>query len=1340
MHIRKPIYYLGAFTSMEEVWRAYPHGGHAGECLTVAGIAHFWDDMRRNWLAHDGYGGASYRLLHQTGDLHLDGDLRVGGQAVFQQPTVFKRDVRIEGALVCRHLHGRDRGLFSTVEALRRACPSPRLGEWALVGDTGQPQLWNCETEGVWTMVSDAIPLAQAFDLDAYRAARDIVDCIAAAGYVFCGVAEPSTNPHRPVDHNVFYLSSTPGEYVHFGGLHVQYLSVLMWTHNVDTDGNGVAEGQWSARVLLGGVFVHGENIADGAVTWEKTSGIRDEFFRLQDMIVTENTERQDADRDLQADVRTLQRSVVRSVSVNGGTKNRPDAAGNVDLHVVVDTSGAPADIEAILQRVEALEQLPDEWSDRIAAIEALLEDREFNLQDAVEIKGTPDEKEDGDPSRVCINGDTFAPGHSYFVTGHVYLSEDIDLPTGVTLAVIGCVHGNGHSLTGQSTKFNAPYQKVFDNVTVSGTWDCLAKPDWFGAKSDNENFGNWPLVFYGSTLSSTPTTSTDGPAVVNPNAFIDESLAMVAEVDAMSASPSAEVDQAKLALIGKVRPKHVVYCTDSQKFVLHYNNTYYSSWANSSLWNDAQTGKARTDTLFFCMNDVGGWPVADGPAGFTQIDAHRYSGDAHAPVAWTDGLSDGSLAFSKAVAMTKGRLSLKKDGTYYLATLRNINSNTLSYLELYNRDDVLIEGNGATLLFAPQVVNSVTPRRAVNVMKCKKAVIRDINFTSVCDKAGFAYGEDSRYQSGGYRLLNLAASNLLGVFQADCVETNFEDISIRKMCAFGLRQESSGQINKHTVIRRADIREAPNVIYVSELENLLVEDSYLETMPLNSPGGHIVYRAGGSPSGQTAHDVVVRGSVLKAPDATTNCLLHGNIPEYAGKTKLKLENCTLFCNRVWQGFGGNVLSLVDSNVKRTVRYQAGDKLASLTIPSLFTGAGSLYFRDSSIQSYVAGTVSDAPIHNMDDSYGISRRPGMVFHAVNTTFNTIATGYACKFNGDIYVDHCVLNGTNSTAFFRNLSPRNVVIRCSEAKVGQQLIEMQQCKGDCTIEDNMVTFSSNDACRLLSTAAATLHRHVVRSNALVAESSNVDVANVRKGGSVYSNTLNGTSGDLYSYDETDGLDDVKDTLFGGVQPDASGLLAERAGICPSTAGTVYYATDEGKYYQAVSEGTPCGVWISFTANGNTPDAAQGFNTVPVQGVVTMTTADGQLIARATLDSAADGKTFSTLQDIRKYVMDKFAENYSVDSSGIGSGGEGNRYGYVKVFSKGGLNAGATVSSWVLTTSALPGSATAGLKGITINKYTAKYAQGADATWEEIPSSGLVGQVAWLIEKVNELINA
>ena len=91
---------------------------------------------------------------------------------------------------------------------------------------------------------------------------------------------------------------------------------------------------------------------------------------------------------------------------------------------------------------------------------------------------------------------------------------------------------------------------------------------------------------------------------------------------------------------------------------------------------------------------------------------------------------------------------------------------------------------------------------------KGKKAVIRDINFTSVCDKAGFAYGEDNRYQSGGYRLLNLAASNLLGVFQADCVETDFEGIRIRKMSAFGLRQESSGQINKHTVIRRADIRE----------------------------------------------------------------------------------------------------------------------------------------------------------------------------------------------------------------------------------------------------------------------------------------------------------------------------------------------------------------------------------------------------------------------------------------------------------------------------------------------------------------------------------------------------
>jgi len=342
---------------MEAVWRIYPHGGHRGECLTIGHIDYIWDTAHSNWRCHEEMGGHPCRLYTPDGDLHLNGQLSVGGKALFRQPTIFKRDVHIEGELVCRHLHGRDQGLFATLQQLHDACRSPHVGDWALVGDTAQPQLWNCRIAGTWEKVSDALELSQAFHLDAYRAARDIVDSIAAMGYVFCGFAEPTTIPHRPADHNVFYLTTTPGEYVHFGGLHVRHFTLLMWTHDADADGNGHSEGMWTARVLLGGEFVYEENIADDAVSLEKlTPGVRSIFTNLEAAITAETQNRETADRDLQRDVADLKSTTVRSVSLNDGARIRPDAAGNVRLVIRTGEGGEPEDLSEIYQRLDGLD------------------------------------------------------------------------------------------------------------------------------------------------------------------------------------------------------------------------------------------------------------------------------------------------------------------------------------------------------------------------------------------------------------------------------------------------------------------------------------------------------------------------------------------------------------------------------------------------------------------------------------------------------------------------------------------------------------------------------------------------------------------------------------------------------------------------------------------------------------------------------------------------------------------------------------------------------------------------------------------------------------------------
>lgn len=88
-----------------------------------------------------------------SGDLDLYGNLRVGGHALFQHHALVKGDLRVEGALSCRHLEGHDKGLFISTEALYAAIPSPHIGDWAFVANASRLQLWQCQSEGVWTQI-----------------------------------------------------------------------------------------------------------------------------------------------------------------------------------------------------------------------------------------------------------------------------------------------------------------------------------------------------------------------------------------------------------------------------------------------------------------------------------------------------------------------------------------------------------------------------------------------------------------------------------------------------------------------------------------------------------------------------------------------------------------------------------------------------------------------------------------------------------------------------------------------------------------------------------------------------------------------------------------------------------------------------------------------------------------------------------------------------------------------------------------------------------------------------------------------------------------------------------
>lgn len=318
---------LGRFDSLEHLWRCLPKGALPGDYAHVGNDIFVWDEHQHNWMLDTYANTDAYLLLQQTGDLDLMGDLRVGGRMTARQHARFKGDVTIEGNLDCRYVKQHDRGFFPHSGTLLQAVPTPKKGDWALVGIDERPQLWQCTTPGEWERVG-VVNLENAFDLEAYNKTRDIVEDIARMGYVFEGVAFPQTNPRRTNDHNIFYLSSQPGTYVHFDNIEVHQVSALLW--NLDEN----KQGRWSAVALLDDIVVDTRNITDGAVTLEK----------LSDGVLKHIDDKDRAIDNKIINIRQQLSGTVKSITINGNSNNkyRPDSNGNVNL--VIAQGGAQGD------------------------------------------------------------------------------------------------------------------------------------------------------------------------------------------------------------------------------------------------------------------------------------------------------------------------------------------------------------------------------------------------------------------------------------------------------------------------------------------------------------------------------------------------------------------------------------------------------------------------------------------------------------------------------------------------------------------------------------------------------------------------------------------------------------------------------------------------------------------------------------------------------------------------------------------------------------------------------------------------------------------------------------
>ena len=251
---------LGTFSSVRDVNNAYPEGGREGDYCHIGEILYVWNKYSLSWDVWEDKN--TYQMIIHEGDHDVEHDQQIGGKQKVVGNALFEHDVIVEGRLIYKNLKGLDCGLFPSEAELKEAYPSPTKGMWGLVGTSSPFALYECTEDGTWTLVSSDSKLIDSFDLSAYDSVKDIVNEISSNGYIFYGFAREDTNPIKPSNFKVFYITEpNEGTFVNFDGIVCKSRSALLWDNDTQS---------WTAHTLYPKCFVDTDMIVDGAVTTEK--------------------------------------------------------------------------------------------------------------------------------------------------------------------------------------------------------------------------------------------------------------------------------------------------------------------------------------------------------------------------------------------------------------------------------------------------------------------------------------------------------------------------------------------------------------------------------------------------------------------------------------------------------------------------------------------------------------------------------------------------------------------------------------------------------------------------------------------------------------------------------------------------------------------------------------------------------------------------------------------------------------------------------------------------------------------------------------------------------------
>ena len=117
---------------MDALYQAFPEGRKESDYATIKGTPYKWDKYRNKWSPS------------------CDSTKNVNTGSSLYETLYVQKDLFVGGMLHAKEVQPSACGLFSTERALKDAIPMPKIGYYALVGETSECKIFVCKTTGLW--------------------------------------------------------------------------------------------------------------------------------------------------------------------------------------------------------------------------------------------------------------------------------------------------------------------------------------------------------------------------------------------------------------------------------------------------------------------------------------------------------------------------------------------------------------------------------------------------------------------------------------------------------------------------------------------------------------------------------------------------------------------------------------------------------------------------------------------------------------------------------------------------------------------------------------------------------------------------------------------------------------------------------------------------------------------------------------------------------------------------------------------------------------------------------------------------------------------------------------